>query len=1068
MTDTTATLHANVYSSVQGDTEYWFRYGPTTAYGSETTHRTVFIDDGDPHPVSEPLTGLTPDTTYHWQVCVRDEEEQPPRTVCSEDRAFTTGQSAGNGPGGPILVVASAADPYSRYYAEILRAEGLNEFAVANGPVTAAMLSGKAVAILGSRPLSDAEVATLTSWVQGGGNLIAMRPDKKLAGLLGLADAGGTRTNEYMRVDTGTPAGAGIEGQSLQFHGTADRYTLAGAGFVARLYSDASTATSNPAVSLRTVGTSGGQAAAFTYDLARSVVYTRQGNPAWAGQKRDGTPNGIRANDLFYPDWIDMSKVDVPQADEQQRLLANLITQTALDRIPLPRFWYLPRGERAVVVMTGDDHAVNGTPAYFNRFKATSPPGCSVADWECVRATSYLYPGTAMSDAQAAAFQSDGFEVALHLNTGCSDFTAESLESSLVIQLDGFEDTWPSANRPVSNRTHCVVWSDWATEPKVEHAYGIRFDTNYYYLGPPGWLTQPGLLSGSGFPQRFADVDGSLIDVYQAMTQVTDESDLPVAEQMDTLLDDALGSKAWYGVFTANMHADFGDQVNANNLVASAQERGVPVVSSAQMLEWLDGRNRSSFGNLAYSGGQLDFSVAANAAARGLEAMLPAATAAGPLTRLTRDGQHVSRRARTVKGVDYLVFEAAAGGYEATYGSDSSPPVISGVSATADGDGHAAVRWDTDEPSSSEVRYGGTTALGSQVSDSARVTEHRLELTGLSPNTTYFFRAGSTDAVGNGAESPTATFQTPPGGLVDTRTAEFAAGSETDVHVGATSDGLDGEVQLRPTVGEEFESPSLPPAWETLAWFPGGEAGTAAGALAVDGSVAHTSELYDGPRVLEFSAVLEPVNDQGVGFGQTLSDFPGAAFTTGGAGQPIQLYAWSGANAAGETLTPLPGVSLHRTHRFRIVWNPSSVAFHVDGALVATHNVTIGSQMRPVASDFRAFGAGVRVHWLRQGTYATAGSHVSRVLDSGTVGTQWQALTATRTLPSGTTIAFDTRSGPTPQPDGSWSAWEQVGAGGAIASPAGRYIQYRARMTSSGGTATPTLERVSVGLNGGD
>ena len=39
----------------------------------------------------------------------------------------------------------------------------------------------------------------------------------------------------------------------------------------------------------------GGQAAAFTYDLARSVVYTRQGNPAWAGQERDGDrPDPVR------------------------------------------------------------------------------------------------------------------------------------------------------------------------------------------------------------------------------------------------------------------------------------------------------------------------------------------------------------------------------------------------------------------------------------------------------------------------------------------------------------------------------------------------------------------------------------------------------------------------------------------------------------------------------------------------------------------------------------------------------------------------------------------------------
>ena len=139
-----------------------------------------------------------------------------------------------------------------------------------------------------------------TDWVNAGGNLIAMRPDKQLAGLLGLDRRGGdARRTRYLLVDTGAGAGRGIVGQTIQFHGTADRYTLSGATAVATLYSNATTATSNPAVTLRSVGTSGGQAAAFTYDLARSVVYTRQGNPAWAGQERDGSAP-IRSDDLFF------------------------------------------------------------------------------------------------------------------------------------------------------------------------------------------------------------------------------------------------------------------------------------------------------------------------------------------------------------------------------------------------------------------------------------------------------------------------------------------------------------------------------------------------------------------------------------------------------------------------------------------------------------------------------------------------------------------------------------------------------------------------------------------------
>ena len=83
--------------------------------------------------------------------------------------------------------------------------------------------------------------------------------------------------------------------ETIQFHGTADRYTTSGATTVATLFEDATTATANPAVTLRSVGANGGQAAAFTYDLPRSIVYTRQGNPAWSGQERDGTtPDPLR------------------------------------------------------------------------------------------------------------------------------------------------------------------------------------------------------------------------------------------------------------------------------------------------------------------------------------------------------------------------------------------------------------------------------------------------------------------------------------------------------------------------------------------------------------------------------------------------------------------------------------------------------------------------------------------------------------------------------------------------------------------------------------------------------
>ena len=210
-----------------------------------------------------------------------------------------------------------------------------------------------------------------------------MRPDPQLAGLLGLEATPDALANGYLKVNTASGPGAGIVDQTIQFHGTADRYTLSGAEAIATLFSDANTATANPAVTLRSVGPNGGQAAAFTYDLAKSVVYTRQGNPAWAGEERDGTAP-IRSDDLFFgakpgdvqPDWVDLNKVAIPQADEQQRLLMNLIEEMNVDRKPLPSFWFLPRDAKAAVVMTGDDHGNGGTAGRFDQYMADSPPGC--------------------------------------------------------------------------------------------------------------------------------------------------------------------------------------------------------------------------------------------------------------------------------------------------------------------------------------------------------------------------------------------------------------------------------------------------------------------------------------------------------------------------------------------------------------------------------------------------------------------------------------------------------------------------------------------------------------------
>jgi len=619
--------------------------------------------------------------------------------ACLLALVFPTQAAAAN----PILIVTSSSNPYTTFLPEIFRTEGFNEFDTADiSVVTSTTLSAYDLVVLGDTSLTAAQVTTFTTWVNGGGNLIAMHPDPQLAGLLGLASSGSTLSNAYVLMNTSAGPGVGLVGQTIQFHGPAELFTLNGATSYATLYSNASTPTSNPAVTLKQAGS--GQAAAFTYDLARSVAYTRQGNPAWTGEARDAAnAPPIRAYNLFYgaasfdpePDWVNLNNVQIPQADEQQRLLANLILQMNTTKKPLPRFWYLPKGLKAAVVMTGDDHGSfysgSATASRFSDFLAASPAGCSVANWECVRATAYLFPKivatTTLTNTQIASYISQGFEIGVHVDsaTTCNDWTTSTLDSQYTSFLASLASEFPSVPAPQTHRMHCVSWSDYDSQPAIELKHGIRFDTTYYYW-PSTWINDlPGMYTGSGMPMRYTDRNGNLINVYQATTQMTDESGQSYPFNINELLDNALSGAGYYGVFTANMHNDGGSYPGpgANQIVASAQARGVPVITSLQMLQWLDGRNGSSFGSLAWSGNVLSFSITVGANANNLRAMLPTNFGSLGLSSITLNGSAISYQLQTTKGIQYAVFAASAGNYLATYGGSPLFSIAGTVSPVA-------------------------------------------------------------------------------------------------------------------------------------------------------------------------------------------------------------------------------------------------------------------------------------------------------------------------------------------------------------------------------------------------
>ena len=90
-----------------------------------------------------------------------------------------------------------------------------------------------------------------------------------------------------------------------------------------------------------------------------------------------------------------------------------------------------------------------------------------------------------------------------------------------------------------------------------------------------------------------------------------------------------------------------------------------------------------------------------------------------------------------------------------------TPPVISNVRATNITASSAAIKWNTNEPSDSQVEYGLTASYGSLTTiNTSKVTSHTQKLFSLKANTLYHYRVLSRDPSGNLAISGDYTFTT--------------------------------------------------------------------------------------------------------------------------------------------------------------------------------------------------------------------------------------------------------------------------------------------------------------------
>lgn len=576
----------------------------------------------------------------------------------------------------PVLLLATDAE-FGTYTAEMLKTEGFNEFQIdslSDVNVTHQYLKKFDVVILGKSPVTQTQKSMLSEYVKAGGNIIAFMPDKQLSGLFGLDNTEEIIREGYIVLNPSAEQCKGITSQKMQFHGSAGKYELNGGNVIATLYADEVSEEGFPGVVSNNFGK--GHAIAFLYNLPQSIVYTRQGNPLSAGIEKDGIP-GLRGMDLFTDGWLDTTTNTLNQADQQMALLTNCIQKLSENTKPIPRFWYFPDSLKCLAVLDNDGE--DSKEADFE------PQFCDV-DAKGAKMTVYFKDVDKVSKEWVDKWTAKGFEIAAHPDDtqNAAHPTWSNMDSALTTKIDEIRAAYGLSVR--TNVNHWFVWcgndengqQDFGAGAKLEEKHGIEMDANYAfydqksnqpenYLGTLGY--NQGNYTGSGLVMKYADVGGKTVNVYQRFNAVYDqqynESHDPEGffNSFKGLVDRSLNDDI-YSVISIKSHNNeyYFSKEPLMKMLDYAKEKGIPVWTALNLLNFLKMKDEASFSNLVWSDNQLSFSLNSSLKhSNGLTFIVPARSSGLVVKTITTDGVETPIILKSVKGREYA-FVTVTGG----------------------------------------------------------------------------------------------------------------------------------------------------------------------------------------------------------------------------------------------------------------------------------------------------------------------------------------------------------------------------------------------------------------------
>lgn len=571
----------------------------------------------------------------------------------------------------PVLILATQ-NSFGSYTGEILRTEGFNEYdliSIESDAVTTSYLKRYDIVILSQNGIDLNKSEMISQYVQNGGNLVAIRPDTSLSALLGITLEPGIISEGYIEIDTTSPEGSGLVSTALQFHGAADKYLLKNQRMIAALWTDSVTATEYPA--LFTFGYGKGHIYIFTYNLPESIVYTRQGNPSFAGMEKDGI-NGLRAMDLFTDGWLDPTKNTLNQADLHMNLLSHCIENMSLSGKPLPRLWYFPDSLNSLVTLTND-----------GEYRSESDFETQFADIDSAGAamTLYVMETQKVSREWTDKWTKRGFEISGH-----PDDTREAgnpswsnMNGKLASKMKEMRDLYGIEMNTIVN--HWFVWcgndssgnQEFAAQAAIEAEHGLGLDINYahydngsnqgHFLGEQGF--NQGNFTGSGLIMKFATSKGEILDIYQHLNNVYDqqynENHDPEGffSSFKGLLDRSLSGES-YSFISIKAHNDeyYFSKEPLLKMIDYASGKGIPVWTAEKLLDFVRMRDEARFSDISWKNNRLSFLISSSKDhTSDLSVMIPYLYNNMSINEISLDGQKLHYSVRKIKGSQYAFIQ---------------------------------------------------------------------------------------------------------------------------------------------------------------------------------------------------------------------------------------------------------------------------------------------------------------------------------------------------------------------------------------------------------------------------